>query len=97
VTSAPFDVDSFLGRPLTARIATGSVLQVIARGRAEILTFDVARGRRLLVRYLGTDESRWDPRLASYLTDDPEERGTVWLRIAPKALTARDLSYSAAL
>jgi nitroimidazol reductase NimA-like FMN-containing flavoprotein (pyridoxamine 5'-phosphate oxidase superfamily) len=41
-------------------LATGLVRQVIARGRAEILPFDVARGRRKLSRYLGEDETRWD-------------------------------------
>jgi Pyridoxamine 5'-phosphate oxidase len=106
----PFDVDTFLAQPLTARVATsgptvrptwylwedgtfwiltgpwatlparvqadpaiaivvdvcdlatGLVQQVIARGRAEILPFDVARGRRKLSRYLGQDETRWDDR-----------------------------------
>lgn len=96
-----FDIDAFLSRPLTARIATngptvrptwflwedrafwiltgpwarlprlvqadpaialvvdecnlatGLVRQVIARGRAEVLPFDVPRGRRKLTRYLG--------------------------------------------
>jgi nitroimidazol reductase NimA-like FMN-containing flavoprotein (pyridoxamine 5'-phosphate oxidase superfamily) len=105
VTSHAFDVDAFLRRPLTARLATngptvrpvwflweegafwvltgpwarllgrvradpevalvvdecepasGLVRQVIARGRAELLPFDVARGRRKLVRYLGRTRS----------------------------------------
>ena len=43
-------------------LATGLVRQVIARGAAEILPFDVARGRRKLTRYLGADESKWDSR-----------------------------------
>ena len=34
-------------------LATGLVRQVIARGRAEVLPFDVPRGRRKLTRYLG--------------------------------------------
>ena len=144
VAPPPFDVDLFLGRPLTARVATegptvrpvwflweedafwvltgpwahlyhrvsaspqialvvdvcdlptGLVRQVIARGRAELLPFDVPRGRRMLIRYLGKDESRWDPRFVHYLHDDPELRGTAWLRLAPSSLTARDLSYAAA-
>jgi nitroimidazol reductase NimA-like FMN-containing flavoprotein (pyridoxamine 5'-phosphate oxidase superfamily) len=142
MTSHPFDVDSFLGRPLTARIATngptvrpvwflwedaafwvltgpwarlsgqvrddprvalvvdecdvrtGLVRQVIARGRAELLPFDVARGRRKLARYLGPDEARWDERFVRYLYDDPALRGTVWLRVRPTSLTAQDLSYA---
>jgi hypothetical protein len=75
-------------------LVTGSVRQVIARGHAEILPFDVARGRRKLSRYLGPDEERWDERFRHYLHDDPAERGTVWLRLRPRSLLAKDLSYS---
>jgi len=74
-------------------LATGDVRQVIARGRAEVLPFDVPRGRRKLARYLGPDESRWDERFRGYLHDDPAERGTVWIRLRPTSLTAKDLSY----
>ncbi|MGW0686223.1 pyridoxamine 5'-phosphate oxidase family protein [Streptomyces sp. NPDC002754] len=77
-------------------VATGRVQQVIARGRAELLPFDVPRGRRKLARYLGADEALWDERFVSYLYDDPSERGTVWLKLSPDSLTAKDLSYSAA-
>src|SRR2546429_3012356 len=35
---------------------TGLVRQVIARGRAEVVPFDVPRGKRKLSRYLGADE-----------------------------------------
>lgn len=137
----PFDLDAFLARPLTARmatdgpsvrpvwylweerafwvltgpwtklfqrvredprvalvvddcdLATGEVRQVIAHGRAELRPFDVPRGRRKLSRYLGPDESRWDPRFTGYLHDDPAERGTHWLRLPPSFLRARDLSF----
>jgi pyridoxamine 5'-phosphate oxidase-like protein len=137
----PFAVDTFLARPLTARVATngptvrptwylwedgafwiltgpwaklldraradpviavvvdecdlvsGLVRQVVARGAAEILTFDVPRGRRKLARYLGADESRWDPRFRRYLHDDGA-KGVVWLRMRPTSLVARDLSYA---
>ncbi|MFD8492895.1 pyridoxamine 5'-phosphate oxidase family protein [Amycolatopsis sp. NPDC059657] len=75
-------------------IATGLIRQVIARGKAEELPFDVPRGRRLLVRYLGTDESRWDRRFSSYLHDDPVEKGTVWLRVRPETVAAKDISYT---
>ncbi|TDC22943.1 pyridoxamine 5'-phosphate oxidase family protein [Streptomyces sp. 8K308] len=74
--------------------ATGLVRQVVARGRAELMPFDVARGRRKLARYLGEDESRWDERFVHYLHDDPRQRGTVWLRLAPSSLRAQDLSFS---
>ncbi|WP_255951054.1 pyridoxamine 5'-phosphate oxidase family protein [Streptomyces odontomachi] len=75
-------------------VGTGLVRQVIARGRAEVLPFDVPRGRRKLSRYLGTDEAAWDARFRHYLLDDPAERGTVWLRLRPDSLVAKDLSYS---
>ena len=75
-------------------LATGLVRQVIARGRAELLPFDVARGRRKLSRYLGHDEGRWDRRFQRYLLDDPAQTGTVWLRLRPDSLVATDLSYS---
>ncbi|MGY0063122.1 pyridoxamine 5'-phosphate oxidase family protein [Streptomyces sp. LZ34] len=75
-------------------VATGLVRQVIARGRAELVPFDVERGRRKLTRYLGADEARWDARFVHYLHDDPAQRGTVWLRLEPASLTARDLSYN---
>lgn len=142
MTRRDFDVDAFLSRPLTARVATegptvrptwflwesgafwiltgpwarllghvrrspalalvvdecdlgsGEVRQVIARGEAEVLPFDVPRGRRKLSRYLGPDETRWDARFLGYLLDDPAERGTVWLRLRPRTLVANDLSYT---
>ncbi|MFF4796413.1 pyridoxamine 5'-phosphate oxidase family protein [Streptomyces sp. NPDC001276] len=78
-------------------VATGMVRQVIGRGRAELVPFDVPRGRRKLVRYLGMDESGWDPRFVHYLHDDPKQRGTMWLRLMPSSLRAQDLSYSVAL
>ncbi|MFC0544385.1 pyridoxamine 5'-phosphate oxidase family protein [Kutzneria chonburiensis] len=69
---------------------TGLVRQVIARGRAEVVPFDVDRGRRKLSRYLGPEESRWDNRFRRYLHDDV---GTVWIRVVPDSLRAEDLSY----
>jgi nitroimidazol reductase NimA-like FMN-containing flavoprotein (pyridoxamine 5'-phosphate oxidase superfamily) len=138
-----FEIDDFLSRPLTARVATngptvrpvwflwedgafwiltgpwarllsrvradpalalvvdecdlstGRIRQVIGRGSAEVLAFDVARGRRKLARYLGDDEERWDQRFRRYLYEDPAEKGTTWLRLQPRSLVARDLSYTA--
>jgi hypothetical protein len=74
-------------------LATGLVRQVIARGRAELVPFDVERGRRKLVRYLGADEALWDERFVRYLYDDPARRGTAWLRLEPTSLKAADLSF----
>jgi len=140
-----FDIDEFLARPLTARVATagptvrpvwylweasafwiltgswarllslverdqrlalvvdvcepvtGLAQQVIARGRCEVVSFDVPRGRRMLRRYLGEDESGWDLRFRRYLYSDPLELGTVWLRLRPVSLDAKDLSYESVL
>ncbi|MFE5097794.1 hypothetical protein ACFRCI_48005 [Streptomyces sp. NPDC056638] len=75
-------------------VKTGLVRQVIARGQAEILPFDVPRGRCKLNRYLGADDAKWDNRFRHYLLDDPAEQGTVWLRLRPDSLVAKDLSYS---
>ncbi|PSK91760.1 nitroimidazol reductase NimA-like FMN-containing flavoprotein (pyridoxamine 5'-phosphate oxidase superfamily) [Murinocardiopsis flavida] len=139
-----FDVDAFLARPLTARIATqgptvrpawylwedgvfwtltgpwtklydrvradpaivlvvdvcdigsGEVRQVIARGSAELVPFDTERGYRKLSRYLGAEEAQWDRRFRNYLRADPAESGTMWLRMRPDRLTAKDLSYTPA-
>lgn len=75
-------------------IASGLVRQVIARGRAEFVPFDVPRGRRKLARYLGPHEDLWDARFTDYLHDDPSRRGTTWLRLTPQSLIAHDLSYT---
>lgn len=138
----PFNIDAFLARPLTARVATngptvrptwflwedrafwiltgpwaqlasliranpevalvvdecdidtGTVKQVVARGRADIVPFDIPRGRRKLTRYLGSNEEKWDQRFRDYLYGDLAEKGTIWLRIAPIQLSAKDLSYT---
>ncbi|MGW1888102.1 pyridoxamine 5'-phosphate oxidase family protein [Streptomyces sp. NPDC001970] len=74
-------------------LSTGRVRQVIARGRAELVPFDVERGRRKLVRYLGADEALWDGRVVHCLYDDPGRRGTRWLRLEPTSLTAKDLLH----
>lgn len=65
----------------------------VVRGRAELVPFDVPRGRRKLRRYLGEDETHWDARFRSYLLDDSAEKGTVWLRMRPDSLRAKDLSF----
>jgi nitroimidazol reductase NimA-like FMN-containing flavoprotein (pyridoxamine 5'-phosphate oxidase superfamily) len=73
--------------------ATGLVRQVIASGRADILPFDVPRGRRKLIRYLGPAEDQWDARFSHFLRADSAETGTVWIRLLPTSIKAIDLSY----
>ncbi|WP_017627015.1 pyridoxamine 5'-phosphate oxidase family protein [Nocardiopsis chromatogenes] len=140
-SGAPFDVDAFLARPLTARLATqgptvrpvwylweggafwiltgpwsrlpahlrkdpavalavdscdlgtGEVLQVLARGRAELLPFDAERARRKLTRYLGPRVETWDGRFRDHLLTGPGETGTRWARIRPDRLVAEDLGF----
>lgn len=75
-------------------LTSGLVRQVIARGNAEIVPFDVPRGWRKLVRYLGDDQDHWDERFRDYLQTDPAELGTRWLRIKPDCLIAKDLTYT---
>ncbi|MEU4667088.1 pyridoxamine 5'-phosphate oxidase family protein [Amycolatopsis sp. NPDC023774] len=72
-------------------LTTGLVRQVVASGPAEVMAFDVPRGRRKLVRYLGPDAQRWDPRFRAYLNETA--RGTVWVRLTAESLRAKDLSY----
>jgi Pyridoxamine 5'-phosphate oxidase len=71
----------------------GLVRQVIAGGNAAIVPFDVPRGRRKLMRYLGPDEAQWDARFGVYLHDDQTGIGTVWIRLQPTSIAAVDLSY----
>jgi nitroimidazol reductase NimA-like FMN-containing flavoprotein (pyridoxamine 5'-phosphate oxidase superfamily) len=73
-------------------LRSGEVLQVVARGAAEVVAFDPDRARRKLSRYLGPDESTWDPeRFLVGTFDDPSAR---LVRLAPRRLRARDLSYA---
>lgn len=72
----------------TCDLATGEVLQVTARGRAEVVPFDAARARRKLARYLGPEP--WSARFAVTF-EDPSVR---FVRLVPETLRSRDLSFS---
>jgi Pyridoxamine 5'-phosphate oxidase len=78
----------------TCDLGTGTVRQVVARGRGAVVDFDTARGRRKLVRYLGEDEDRWDSRFS--LHGDPNARGIRWARLVPDTLLVTDLSFQPA-
>jgi hypothetical protein len=73
----------------TCDLTTGQVLQVRARGRAELRPFDADRAQRWGEHYLGPDRSRWG-RFVSSVFEDPASR-FVYLR--PTWLRARDLSW----
>ena len=73
----------------TCDLATGEVLQVYASGWAETHPYDNDRAYRKLRRYLGDDETTWEPSFGSEMVDD----ATVLIRLVPERLTARDLSF----
>jgi nitroimidazol reductase NimA-like FMN-containing flavoprotein (pyridoxamine 5'-phosphate oxidase superfamily) len=75
----------------TCDLETGRVLQVIASGDAEIVPFDPGRARRKLMRYLGPNQDLWDAR---FTTGTFEDALTRFVRLAPVALRARDLSFA---
>ncbi len=71
----------------------GLVHHVGLRGRATVEPFEEARARRILTRYLGPKEERWDRRFIDSL-DDPDN---VLVRFEPETAVARDVSYSPAV
>lgn len=71
-------------------LQTGTVIQVICHGRAEVVPFDHGRARRKLRRYLGDDESSWDERFSKGTFANPSVR---LVRLEPRSLIARDLSF----
>jgi Pyridoxamine 5'-phosphate oxidase len=73
----------------TCDLGRGEVLQVTARGEAEIRPFDADRARRWGRRYLGPDERHWR-RFQGDVFEDPTTRFVV---LEPTVLRARDLSY----
>jgi nitroimidazol reductase NimA-like FMN-containing flavoprotein (pyridoxamine 5'-phosphate oxidase superfamily) len=143
MTEPSFDVDAFLARALTARLATngptvrpvwflweegafwimtgpwahwftrmaadplialvvdtcdtagGEILQVIAHGKVDLRAWDIERGRRLLVRYLGEDEPNWPQNYRAYLADTPIE-GLTWVRLAADKIITSDFSFTPA-
>ena len=73
----------------TCDLEHGEVLQVTARGSAQLRPFDADRARRWGRRYLGPDERQWR-RFQAGVFDDPSARFVV---LKPTTLRARDLSY----
>jgi hypothetical protein len=72
--------------------STGLVHHVGLRGRATVEPFDADRARRLLIRYLGNDESAWDKPFRATLSDPMN----VLVRFEPESVVARDQSYDTA-
>ncbi len=74
---------------------TGRVLQAMATGKVEVTPYDVDRARRMLVRYLGADESTWSTKPDDYpgYLRDGGPPGAVWLRLKPKRILAFNFSF----
>ncbi len=68
----------------------GLVQHVGVRGRAVVVPFDRERARRLLRRYIGTDEARWNPRFRATLDD----AANILIRVIPETVVVRDVSYT---
>jgi hypothetical protein len=71
-------------------ISTGEVIYVRARGQAEIIAVDKPRAMRKFARYLGGDESRWDPRFVPSLALPT----TRMCRFTPSSMEAADVSFN---
>jgi len=73
----------------TCDLRSGEVLQVMARGTAEVRPFDGDRARRWGHRYLGSDEGHWG-RFQGGVFEDPTTRFVV---LEPTTIRGRDLSF----
>jgi Pyridoxamine 5'-phosphate oxidase len=71
---------------------TGLVQHVGMRGRATVEPFDAQRARRLLTRYLPSEERKWDDRFRATITD-PASEEAVLVRFVPETVVARDISF----
>lgn len=67
-------------------LRTGRTRQVIARGSGTVVGGGTDRARRKLTRYLGPDETSWDPRFRP----GPD---LLWARLTPTTLRVADLSF----
>jgi hypothetical protein len=70
-------------------ISTGEVVHVRARGFGEIIPVDRDRAIRKFARYLGADQSTWDPRFVPSL-DLPSTR---MCQFVPQSVEAADVSF----
>jgi hypothetical protein len=72
------------------KLPAGRVRHVGMRGAATVQSWDRARAARLLSRYLGPDQSRWEDRI-KFALDDNSNR---WIRFEAETVVVRDQSYS---
>jgi hypothetical protein len=71
-------------------LSTGLVQHVGFRGHADIQPHDESRMKRLLSRYLGEQQERWDSRFVEILGDTDY----VFVRFRPETAVVRDQSYT---
>ena len=74
----------------TCDLETGEVVQVRARGLADITPVDRERAMRKFARYLGPDQAAWDPRFVQSL----DLASTRMCRLTPWSMEAADVSFS---
>lgn len=70
----------------------GVMRHVGLRGRASVEMMDEAVFRRLLSRYLGNDESLWNPWFIENVAQVSAPSGRL-LRLAPESLFTNDVSF----
>lgn len=70
-------------------VRTGEVIHVRARGYGEIIPVDRDRAMRKFSRYLGADQSQWDPRFVPSL----DLLSTRMCRFTPDSIEAADVSF----
>lgn len=71
-------------------LLTGLVQHVGFRGQATVQSHDESRAKRLLSRYLGENQERWDARFVEILGD----AAFVFIRFEPETAVVRDQSYT---
>lgn len=70
----------------------GVLLHLGMRGKAEVVPMDVPLFRRLLTKYLGPDETRWNPWFVETVArfDDPDGR---FIRLRPESIFTKNVSF----
>lgn len=70
----------------------GVMRHVGLRGRATVAAMDQALFRRLLARYLGPDETLWNPWFIANVARIPDPSGRL-IRLVPESIFTNDVSF----
>lgn len=75
---------------------SGRLLQVIAKGSAEIVPYEIERAYRSMARYRGPDVSKWSTSPTNYpaLLQEPIIPGLKFIKLKPKVLKGYNYSFS---